>query len=98
MKNKRHIGEGITVRVTQNLRPEVGHHGLPVLLGFKGDGRRVRATGILSYRNGGRAEFDAPLTVDEEKLLARLVTSVANRVHAQLLDNNERRRQTLRSR
>lgn len=88
MKNKRHL-PGATVRVTPKLHPEVGHHGPPVLLGFKGGGRQVRVTGILSYRNGGLAEFDACLTEDEEKALARLVTSVANRVHAMLLNNDK---------
>lgn len=94
MKNKRHVGDGIAVRVTQNLRPEVGRVGPPMLLGFKGDGRQVRVTGGLSYRDGGQVEFDACLTEDEEKLLARLVNCVANRAHAQLLDNAERRRQS----
>ncbi len=98
MKNKRHF-PGATVRVTPKLRPEVGHHVPPVLLGFKGDGRQVRVNGILSYRNGGLAEFDACLTEDEEKALASLVTSVADRVHTMLLDNgnNDGRRRTRRA-
>lgn len=75
------------MRVTPKLRPEERHHGPPVLLGFKGDGRRVRMTGILSYRNGGVAEYDACLTEDEERTLARLVASVADHVHAMLLNN-----------
>lgn len=97
MKNKRHY-PGVTVRVTPKLRPEAEHIGPPVLLGFKGDGRQVRMTGVLSYRNGGVAEFDACLTEDEEKALARLATSVTERVHAMLLNNgnNDGRRRPLR--
>ena len=93
MKNKRHL-HGATVRVTPNLQPEERHIGAPVLLGLKGDGRQVRITGVLSYRNGGVVEYDAVLTEDEEKELARLVSRVAERVHEMLLDNEERRRRS----
>lgn len=93
MKNKRHL-YGATVRVTPNLRPEATHIGPPVFLGLKGDGRRVRMTGILSYRNGGVVEYDALLTEAEEKELASLLSHVADRVHEMLLDNEERRRRS----
>lgn len=77
-------------RVTPNLRPEAEHHH-PCLTGIKGDGARVRMTGILSYPNGV-AEFDALLTEDEEKELLRFFSGVADRVHGMLLDDNDRRR------
>lgn len=93
MKNKRHLC-GVSVRVTPKLRPETTHIGPPVLLGLKGDGRRVRMTGVLSYRNGGVVEYDALLTPNEEKELASLVSRVADRVHGMLLDNEERRRRS----
>ncbi len=96
MKNKRHLGFSTTVRVTPNLRPEAEHHH-PCLTGIKGDGARVRMTGILSYPNGV-AEFDALLTEDEEKELLRLFAGVADRVHAMLLDDIDRRRRSRRSR
>jgi hypothetical protein len=89
MKNKRHVGSSTTVRVTPKLRPEAGHHHR-CLTGIKGDGARVRMTGILSYPNGV-AEFDALLTDDEEKELRRLLADVADRVHGLLLDDNDRR-------
>jgi hypothetical protein len=91
MKNKRHLGFSTSVRVTPKLRPEVGRVGPPVLLGFKSDGQQVRTTGVLSYRNGGLVEYDACLTEDEVEVLTRLVASVADRVHALLLDDDERR-------
>lgn len=84
------------MRVTPNLRPEVGHH-LPTLTRFEGDGAQVHMIGSLSYRNGGLVEFDECLTEDEKGELVRLLDGVATRVHAQLLDNNERRRSTRRA-
>ena len=89
MKNKRHIGFSTTVRVTPKLRPDAGHHH-PALTGIKGDGLQVHMTGILSYPNG-IAEFDARLTETEEMELLRLFNGVADRVHAMLLDDNDRR-------
>ena len=91
MKNKRHL-HGATVRVTPNLKPEARHIGPPTLLSIKADGRQIRMTGVLSYRNGGVVEYDALLTEDEEKKLASLISSVAERVHEMLLDNEQRRR------
>jgi len=92
MKNKRHIGFSTTVRVTPKLRLDAGHHH-PALTGIRGDGLQVHMTGILSYPNG-IAEFDARLTESEEKELVRLFTGVADRVHAMLLDDNDRRRRS----
>lgn len=90
MKNKRHLGSCTAVRITRGLRPEAGHHH-PALTGLKGEGRSIHMTGILSYPNGV-ADFDARLTEEEEKELLCLFARVADRVHALLLDNNERRR------
>lgn len=92
MKNKRHVGFSTTVRVTPGLRLEAGHHH-PWLTGLKGDGRQTHMTGILSYPNGC-AEFDARLTEQEEDELRRLFAGVADRVHAMLLDNQDRRRRS----
>jgi hypothetical protein len=96
MKNKRHLGFSTSVRVTPNLRSEAGHHH-PALTGIKSDGMQVHMTGVLSYANGV-AEFDARLTESEETELLRLFTGVADRVHAMLLDDNDRRRHSRRSR
>jgi hypothetical protein len=93
MKNKRHL-YGATVRVTPNLKPEAKHFGPPVLLGIKGDGRDIRVTGTLSYRNGGVVEYDAVLTEDEVRELTGLISRVADRVHEMLLDNEDRRRRS----
>ena len=92
MKNKRHVGFSTTVRVTRGLRPEAGHHH-PWLTGLKGDGHQTHMTGVLSYPNGC-AEFDARLTEQEEDELRRLFAGVADRVHAMLLDNEDRRRRS----
>lgn len=69
-----------TVRKDKHLAP-----------GIKGDGPRVRVTGVLSYPNGV-AEFDALMTEDEQEQLSRLFAGVADRVHDLLLDSNRRRR------
>ena len=94
-KNRRHLGSATSARIPPGLHIEAGHHH-PAITGLKGDGARIRVTGVLSYANG-IAEFDALSTDDEDEALQRIFHRVADRVHAMLLDDDGRRRKNSRT-
>lgn len=89
LRNKRHVGNSTTVRITRNVcltEP----HGKPIFIELESDGTRPFIKGILGYSNGN-AEFETPLTDAETQELYRLFRGVAERVQWLLMDNASRR-------
>jgi hypothetical protein len=95
MRNKRHVGGAITIRLTQNfdLAEQLGAGSFT---GLTIDGKGYRMTGVLSFNSGSVAQFDAPLLAGEKKNLERIFREVADRVHSYLRDDLDRRSQSRR--